>query len=297
MLYQWKKQKHHFGGYSSCLEWPWTVQRDQCSLTMTITQNFQSELKVKDWLVTYVNIILQKLYDCCCRNCPIPHPGKSDYMILKWGQFARPLQAVSLGNSVVTQVKSTRCFGIDIDSDLIWNVHVKELFKSFSQKLNLLRSRYFLPTTARADFHFKVILPSVTYGLFVWGSCGKSLFHELEKIHVCAAKIICGLDWYIPSDQVLAQSKWPTVEDLYEYRLLMSAHDCFYNFSAIPVMKLFMKYECNYNLRRKLTFFLPKPNTEVLWESSSYKAVSLWNSLDNHTRAISSKSLIIYKLS
>ena len=33
-----------------------------------------------------------------------------------------------------------------------------------------------------------------------------------------------GLDWYTPSDQVLAQSKWPTVKDLYEYRLLILAH-------------------------------------------------------------------------
>ena len=37
---------------------------------------------------------------------------------------------------------------------------------------------------------------------------------------IAAAKIIYGLDWYTPSDQVLAQSKWPTVQDLYEYRLL-----------------------------------------------------------------------------
>ena len=42
---------------------------------------------------------------------------------------------------------------------------------------------------------------------------------------IVAAKIIYGLDWYTPSDQVLAQSKWPTVQDLYENRLLMLAHD------------------------------------------------------------------------
>ena len=60
-------------------------------------------------------------------------------------------------NSVVTQVKSTRCLGVELDSDLNWNVHVKELIKSFTQKLNLLRSLYFLPTSARADFYFKVI--------------------------------------------------------------------------------------------------------------------------------------------
>ena len=86
---------------------------------------------------------------------------------------------------------------------------------------------YFFPTTARVDFYFKVILPSVTYGLVAWGSCGKSLFDELEKIHVRAAKIIYGLDWHTPSDQVLVRSKWPTVKDFYEYRLLMLAHDCF----------------------------------------------------------------------
>ena len=46
----------------------------------------------------------------------------------------------------------------------------------------------------------------------------------------------------VPSDQVLAQSKWPTVKDLYEHRLLMLAHDCFFfNFLPVPIMKLFYK--------------------------------------------------------
>ena len=40
-----------------------------------------------------------------------------------------------------------------------------------------------------------------------------------------------------------------------------------------------------------LTYLLPKPSTEVLRKSTYYKAVSLRNSLDNSTRAISSKSL------
>ena len=103
---------------------------------------------------------------------------------------------------------------------LIGTFRVKELIKSSSQKLNLLTSLYFLPIKEKGDFYFKVILPSVTYGLVAWGSCGKSLFDELEKIHVRAAKIIYGLDWHTPSDQVLVRSKWPTVKDLCEYRLL-----------------------------------------------------------------------------
>ena len=129
-------------------------------------------------------------------------------MILLRGQFVGPLQAVSLGNSVITQVESTSCLGVELDTDLNWNVHVKELIKSFTQKLNLLRSLYFLPTSVRADFYFKVILSS---GLVVWGSCGKSLFDVLDKIHVRASKTMYNLDWYTPSDQVLARYNWFTI--------------------------------------------------------------------------------------
>ena len=143
-----------------------------------------------DKVVVVLNSVLQKLYEWCCRNNLIPHCGKTECMILMRGQFVGPLQAVLLGNNVVTQVKSTRCLGVELN----WNVHVKELIKSFAQKLNLLRSLYFLPTSARADFYFKVILPSVTYGLVVWGSCGKSLIDVLEKIHMSAAKTIYNLD-------------------------------------------------------------------------------------------------------
>ena len=46
-------------------------------------------------------------------------------------------------------------------------IHVTELIKFFSQKLNLLRSLYFLPITARADFYFKVFF-TISY---LWVGC------------------------------------------------------------------------------------------------------------------------------
>ena len=182
---------------------------------------------------------------------------------------------MTLSDSVVTQVKSTRCSDVELDSDLNWNVHVKELIRSFTQKLNLLRSLYFLPTFVRAYFYFKVILPTVTYGLVVWGSCGKSLIDVLEKIHVCAAKTVHNLDWYTPSDQVLARCNWFTINCLYEYTLLLLAHNCFYDFSPTPIKQLFKKYDCNYNRRRKLNFLLPKPKSELLCKFTCYKVISL----------------------
>ena len=151
---------------------------------------------------------------------------------------------------------------------------------------------YFLPISARTDFYFKVVLPSVTYTLVVWGSCGKCLFDKLERIHIRAAKIIYGMDWCTPSNKVLVNCNWFTIKHLYEFRLLLLAHRCFYDLSPEPVKQLFTKYNSNYNLRRKLTFTQPKPNTEFLQKSTCYKAITLWNqSVDNDTRAISSASM------
>ena len=129
---------------------------------------------------------------------------------------------------------------------------------------------------------------------YLWVSCMEflrqfALWWAWEDTCTCR-KDHHGLDWYTPSNQVSAQSKWPTVKDLYEYRLLMLAQlfTCSYY-----SMKLFTKYVCNFNLGRKLTFLLQKPNIKVSCKSTCYKAVSIsmefsWQS---HTDTISSKSL------
>ena len=122
-------------------------------------------------------------------------------MILGQHQFIGPLPEVKLGSHCINRVRVSRCLGFDVDDQLKWNTHVKGLIRSFTQKLNLLRSLHFLPVQARMDFYFKVIIPSVTYGIVVWGSsCGKTLLDELEKVHVRAAKIILRLDWDTPSE-------------------------------------------------------------------------------------------------
>ena len=58
-----------------------------------------------DMVAVVLNVILQKLYDWCFFKRFISHPDKTEYMILMQDPFVGPLQAVSLGNRVVTQIK------------------------------------------------------------------------------------------------------------------------------------------------------------------------------------------------
>lgn len=95
---------------------------------------------------------------------------------------------------------------------LKWDFHVSELAKSFTQKLNLPKSLYFLTRQA-------IIVPIL--GLFC------PLFRivsNLESIHIRAAKIIFYLDWWLSSKVVLATAKWNTLKSIYEKRLLISAY-------------------------------------------------------------------------
>jgi hypothetical protein len=101
---------------------------------------------------------------------------------------------------------------------------------------------YFLPIAAKADFYLKVILPSVTYGLIVWGFCGKTLLDELGKNTLRATKIIHKIDWYTPSKEVLAPTKCRTLKSLYEHKLLLLTHrESFYGLSPTPIAQHFTK--------------------------------------------------------
>ena len=121
-----------------------------------------------DQVASKLNEVLARLHTWCCENCLTPHPTKTEYMLLSGrGQLTGPKQSIKMGDYVIEEVVSKRCLGVQIDNALKWDHHVSELTKSFTQKLNLLKSLYFLPRQARTDFYFGVILPSVTYGMLV----------------------------------------------------------------------------------------------------------------------------------
>ena len=160
-------------------------------------------------------------------------------------------------------VESSRCLGVQLDNELKWDTHVNEVIKSYTKKLNLLRSMHFLPVKPRTDFYFKVILPSITYGIAVWGSCGSMLFIELEKIHVRAAKFIYKLDWLTPSEEVLQRLNWHTLKTAYITRMLVLTYTSFHGTAPTGIQERFQKHNCKYGLRRKNCFTLPKPTVRL----------------------------------
>ena len=70
---------------------------------------------------------------------------------------------------MIKWVKKTKLLGMIIDENLSWNEHISELKLNYVNKLNLVKTSRFFPTSVLLDLYFKVILPSITYALVVWG--------------------------------------------------------------------------------------------------------------------------------
>ena len=95
---------------------------------------------------------------------------------------------------------STSLLGMKVDENLSWVQHTQELRKSFANKLSLLKRSRFLPKEVLEDFYFKIILPSVNYGLVLWGSCcNTELIHSIEStVELLELSIICPKIWLLP---------------------------------------------------------------------------------------------------
>ena len=107
-----------------------------------------------------------------------------------------------------------------------WSDHAANEAKSFASKLSLLRRMRFLPQKQLEDFYTKVILPSVTYGLTVWGSCNKTHLNNLEKLHARAGRIVYGLPWDTSAEDVLMRTGWDSLETMYKLRLTEFVFKC-----------------------------------------------------------------------
>ena len=71
-----------------------------------------------------------------------------------------------------------------------------------------------------------------------------------------------------------------------EKRLLILAHQAYYHRLPCPMSCLFVKYESRYDFRRKMTFKLPRPRTDIIKKASLYKSIIRRNGLKNQMRSI-----------
>lgn len=169
----------------------------------------------------------------------IIHPLKTEAMILAKQQFIVPLQPLQFGSGFVKLVNSTSSLGVTIDNKLSWHSQVDTVKASFSKKIGALRRMSYLPKSTLEEIYFKTIIPSITYGISVWGNCSQSLLNSLDHIHAHVCRIIYRLPSSQDSSSCFLQCNWLPISYLYKRHILLKMHQIFAGAAPSQILEMF----------------------------------------------------------
>ena len=178
---------------------------------------------------------------------------------------------------------SERLRGAQVDKKISWSEHVVNATKSFASKPSLLLRMRFLPRKQLVDFYTKVLLPSVTYGFVVLGSCNKTHFSNLEKLHARAGRIVNGLPW--DTSAVLTLTQWNSLEAIYKVRLMEFVFKCNKGFNFSEFKDIFVQRNSSRESRRNGNIILPRLETNFTRNSIQYRGAIAKNSLSSKESA------------
>ena len=131
--------------------------------------------------------------------------------------------SIGLNNTMVSKEQNDNKCHQDGYSDhpkgcLCWSLKPIEIasntvdFKAECTLVAVLRKISFLPSEALERIYFTMIVPKLTYGLLVQGTCAKNLLKNIECQHIKAARTVMKANEKVRDEGVLQRASWNNIE-------------------------------------------------------------------------------------
>ena len=119
------------------------------------------------------------------------------------------------------------------------------------------------PKKMLEQIYFKAIVPSVTYGISVWGNCQPSTLTSLNSLHARASRVINDLQPSLAGDPCLAKSNWLPICYFYKRSVLMLMHKVYFETSCQSICNLFSKRKISRSSRIQNQFDIIRLNSDT----------------------------------
>jgi hypothetical protein len=181
---------------------------------------------------------------------------------------------------------------------LTWNDNIEYTRKKALKGLHMLkRAKQFVPQDILKTVYSAIVLPHLEYCNIVWGNCGSTIANRLQVIQNRSARIICGVPWDTPSEEVRNQLNWFPLSNRQTYNCNILSYKILNQMAPSYLNCLFLYNDNNYNLRRsKYNVFIPKPKTNYKKRSISYRGAIEWNKLDLNIQVAPTLSIFMKHL-
>ena len=167
------------------------------------------------------------------------------------------------------------------DHNLSWKTHTSNVCKSFSAKVKKLYNMRSMSNSTLSTIYFQGILPSVVYGIVIWGSSIR--LSDVNRIHNKAARFVMKIKKNIPKDRVLQICKWKPIEFYYKRAVACKAYKIFKGESPPMLERLITKSQTR-STRNLFKVTIPRFKHVLYKKSFAYRASNTWNNLSNAIR-------------
>lgn len=135
-----------------------------------------------------------------------------------------------------------------------------------------------------SKIYLQGLLPSVLYGIVIWGNCSTSLMNNIEKIHTRAARFIHRVQKSTPDDAVINTVKWLPIVNYYKRSLACKAYNIYNNLTWPLLFNLISKTESRRQTRNAFKVDLPSFKYVDYKRSFQFRAAIVWNNIPNSIR-------------
>ena len=158
-------------------------------------------------------------------------------------------------------------------------------------KLSVLRRlSSFLPKPLLEHIYLSCIEPNLDYADPVWGICGASGSHAVQRLQNYAARIICRNFDFINTRgiELVYQLGWPTIEERRKLHTAVLMFKCIHglapDYLCDQVNLLSQIATRNTRSAHTLDVMVPEVKKEIFKKSFEYQGAVLWNSLPQYVR-------------
>ena len=191
----------------------------------------------------------------------------------------------NIGSANISCDEVVKLLGVDIDFQLNFDYHIKNICKKAVQQLNILkRIGKNLSKLNRLTIFHTFILSNFNFCPLSWHFCFVSNTKKIEKIQERALRFVY-FDYVTSYENLLIKAKIPSLHVRRTRTMAIETFKIINNLAPIVLSDLLKKKENRYNFRYINLLQIPHVNTTRYGKNSfRYAAPALWNSLPEKFR-------------
>ena len=235
-----------------------------------------------------MNNELRNVDEWCRANKVNLNPSKSNFLVIPPRlRNPPPYISLKLNNVEINPCESIKCLGVQIASQLTFNLHIRMIENKISRSIGIIiKLKSFLPPSALLKLYYALVHPHLFYGLFAWVTTYTSYLAKLCTLQNKVVRHIGGGSYREHSTPYYSNLKILKLPDLLKLETAKLVFRHLQNTLPPLISNLFIKtsdisvrHTRSSNPSISFSLYIPKYQFARLQRCIRYQGAKIWNDI------------------